>query len=125
MKTLTNKDEINLILYLETCLVDRGGYVENIRMNDVDRDIIKCWTKEGFIQFGRVKFYEIKGTKTHHVQFSDEAWQTAHSCRRIRAERETTTLTEGINPEAIVFSGGEIPIDAKRQDNTSVANDWL
>lgn len=95
------KDEANIILYLETCLVDNRGYIQPARMNDTDWDIMNEWKRKGLIDFGRRLYKDITkyptgagGAKTHWVKFSNEAWQLAHKHRRERAERHTTTLEE-------------------------------
>jgi len=90
-----NKTERSLLIYLETCLVDRTGHVDTRRMNKEDMDIAKKWNEEEFIAFGRLKFHYIEDLQsnppiihaTHWVSFSDKAWELAAQERRARAGR--------------------------------------
>lgn len=84
-----SKNEISLLLYLETCLVDQAGRVGMPQMNQDDIDIAKQWTVEGFIDFGRIKMADIYpgSNRTHYVNFTDEAWTLAHHHRRVRGEK--------------------------------------
>ena len=93
------KDEKNILLYLEACLVDSGGFIQPARMNDTDWEIMSGMKEGGLIDFGRRPYKDIRaystgagGAKTHWVKFSNEAWQLAHKCRRERAERHIATL---------------------------------
>jgi hypothetical protein len=62
MKPLSEftKDEKSQLLYLETRLVDHAGRIDVRRMNDADWEIMHRWKKEGFVDFGRVCFEDIK-----------------------------------------------------------------
>ena len=87
-----NKNDKNLLLYLETCAVDYGGKVNLVHMNKEDRDIAKKWNDEKFISFGRIVFADCVITErlkaiTHWVELSESAWKAAHDERRARATR--------------------------------------
>ena len=88
-----NKDEENLLLYLETCAVDQVGKVESIRMNDLDFDIAERWHNKKLIKFGRLLSSEIQRepvrgrTPTHYVILSDDAWVEVARLRKERAKR--------------------------------------
>ena len=92
------KTENNLLLYLETRLVDHRGLVASAHMNAVDLDIAEAWSKSGFVGFGRRLFKDIEASaktgtpSTHWVAFTDEAWVIVHQARRERAERHVHTL---------------------------------
>ena len=53
MKELT-RDEISLLLYLETRAVDNSGKVGIRHMNADDFTIAQDWHNEGFVQFGEL-----------------------------------------------------------------------
>ena len=90
-----NRIEQSLLLYLETCAVDHGGKVESVRMNEEDHAIARRWTVEGFIIFRRIKFKEIRGTRTHTAALSEPAWEAAHRLRRERVARMAGAALEG------------------------------
>jgi len=91
-----NKDEQNLLMYLETCLVDYRGKVTGARMNSIDFDIAKGWIKDKLIEFQRIPFREINKESpfpvTHTVKFSSKAWEFAQQFRRERAEKSVDTM---------------------------------
>jgi hypothetical protein len=82
-----NKDERSLILYLETCLVDKSGCIDARCVNKDDWNIMEEWRRNSFIKFGRIAEICISGFNTHWVTLSDEAWEIAHLERRRRSER--------------------------------------
>ena len=91
------KDERTLLLYFETCLVDKNGKVNHRRMNSIDFDIAKRWSDEKFITFKRIPYEDIvdrgyHSTNTHQVSFTDEAFTIAHALRKERALRHTPLL---------------------------------
>ena len=87
MRELTKEQE-SLLLYLEARAVDSGGRVAAQHMNADDFEQAEKWTKEGFIEFGRVASnYMNERAGNYWVRLSDEAWQTAHAERRARADR--------------------------------------
>ena len=99
IKNELTKGEKNILLYLETCLVDSRGFIQPARMNDTDWEIMDGMKEGGLIDFGRRLYKDIRaysigagGAKTHWVKFSDQAWQLAHKCRQERGERHVDTL---------------------------------
>lgn len=91
------KNELSLLLYLETRAVDYAGVIDQCKLNDDDRDTLDKWTTEGFVQSGRICFHDIEKMNpnsfkkpTHWVVLSDEAWTAAHAERRARAIRMET-----------------------------------
>lgn len=97
------KDEESLLLFFETCLVDHGGEVKTVHMNDADFAIAGRWHDRGYIAWGRMRGKWIVSQRakavtgpdlrtrstavTHWVRFSGEAWRDAARLRRERAER--------------------------------------
>jgi len=92
------RDEKNLLLYFEACLVDQNGYICGARMNEVDFGIAKRWNEEKFISFGRIPFHDIDQTKsipnTNWVRLTEDAWVIAHQLRKERSERMIKKLEE-------------------------------
>jgi len=93
-----NKDEISLLIFFETCLVDTyGGKVKGAMMNEIDMNIAEKFERLGLIQFERIPFKEMERLRkklimstpyTHTVRFIDEdAWTLVYKWRRERAER--------------------------------------
>lgn len=83
-----NAQELNLLLYLETCAVDQAGRVDSRRVNDEEREIIRSWAGEGLLLgFGRISSDGVHRAGTQWVRLSDTAWAAAHAERRARAER--------------------------------------
>lgn len=80
-------DERSLLLYLETCAVDRGGKVDQRRLNDQDRKTLDHWNKTKFVQFGRIAFDYVTEDAQSWCCLSEEAWEIAHDLRKARAER--------------------------------------
>ena len=94
------KDERSLLLFFETCAVDRAGKVDTRRMNDDDMKIGSAWNENDFVRFGRIKFTDISKPPsrllpnyTHWCELSEEAWKEAHKERRARAERMAKKIT--------------------------------
>lgn len=89
------RDERNLLLYLETCEVDRQGLVDARKMNREDFDIAMRWNEGGFLRFGRLKMDELRSLygannakaaeSTYYVRLGDDAWAAAAVLRRRRA----------------------------------------
>ena len=90
--------ERSLLLFFETCLVDRAGAIDTRRMNDDDFEIAERWNAEGFVRFGRVKAKDLTETRSHWVEFAEPAWQAAHLERRTRATRVAANRTWERNP---------------------------
>src|SRR6266852_5007231 len=82
-----SKDELSLLLFLETRAVDHGGKVQTAHMNAGDFEIAKKWNKKGFILFGRVRHRDITQGGSHWCQLSEAAWEAAHAERKTRAAR--------------------------------------
>lgn len=86
------KEEVSLLLYLETRVVDHAGRVDLRHMNEGDIEIVTKWNKEGFVKFGRIdskdKFLQYG---THWCQLSDKAWSEAYLERRAKADRTWAT----------------------------------
>jgi hypothetical protein len=81
------KEELSLLLYIETCAVDRGGKVQGVRMNAEDFAIARRWTEAGFIRFGRLPASQCDQHGSHAVILSDEAWKIAAGERKRRAAK--------------------------------------
>jgi len=94
LKQLT-KEEMSLLLFLETQAVDFGGLINTVHMNGNDHNILSDWTENGFVESGRVCFEDIEKynlatqvkRKTMWVRLSQEAFDMAHAERKTRAER--------------------------------------
>jgi hypothetical protein len=99
------KDERNLLLYFEDCMVNQMGCVQPSRMNDIDFDIAKDWHDDKFISFVRCPFAFIEkdrrdrvgGSYTHLVLLSNDAWKIAHILREARGNRQFSSLVEKRN----------------------------
>jgi hypothetical protein len=90
-----SKDELSLLLYLETRAVDYGGRVDTRRIKDEDFVTAKHWDKDGFIIFKRRNGRVVtRDGSSHQVTLSDEAWTLAHAERRTRCERITAKCKE-------------------------------
>ena len=91
----------NLLLYLETCMVDHGGAFRWNKIGD-DEKFLNEYQEEGMIRYGRMPFKEIEkmrynlgpaGPFTHVItEFSEKAWILAHKLRRERASRLSAAL---------------------------------
>ena len=83
------RDQIGVLLYLETCMVDQQGRCQSMRMNDADFKAIEKFKAGGLLDFGRIAFKEIPrgSATTHWVTFTDAAWTLVHLLRRQRADR--------------------------------------
>ena len=76
-----DRDETSLLLYMEACLVDNRGKMNNTKLNDEDRLNMNHWRQLGFVK-----------TSGLWVEFTEEAWRLAHQLRRERAERHVDTI---------------------------------
>lgn len=92
--TLT-KAQRSMLVYAESCLVDQGGLLQAIRMNDDDYAALKHFADQGLLQYGRIPFKALEtlahpsaGPLTHWVTFTDEGWALAHQLRRRLASME-------------------------------------
>jgi hypothetical protein len=90
------RNELSLLLYFETQATDYGGTLESVRMNAEDMALARHWSDEGFIQFGRIAFHDIKRhsgvARDYWVVLTDAAWEQAHKERRARCDRVMATL---------------------------------
>lgn len=106
MKTLETMTRVerSLLLFLETCAVDRGGRIASEKMNAEEVAIAKQWNEEGFIHYGRISSGHLNRLAGNHWCFlSDEAWQLAAEERKARALRMwdgRQWLKAGENPES-------------------------
>lgn len=84
-----NKVEKSLILFLETCCVDRSGGVNLQHMNGEDINIAKGWDEIGFISFKRIasEFLPRPNDSTYDCLLSADAWAVVSQLRMERAER--------------------------------------
>lgn len=87
------RDERNALLYAETCVVDYGGLLEGIRMNEDDHRALDEFQAEGLLTWGRIPgtlLTSFSRQVTHWVTFTDGAWTLANRLRRARAEKPNT-----------------------------------
>lgn len=90
------KDEKSLLVFFETRVVDYSGGVNTQYMNPTDMEIAKKWNESGFCKFGRISSEFISGDApkvqrgTHWCKLSDDAFETAHKLRKLRADRGWT-----------------------------------
>jgi hypothetical protein len=86
-------DERSLLLFFESCAVDRAGRVGSLHMNAEDFAIAERWHAAGFVEFGRLTSRHIRppsggrAALTHWCHLSDAAWAEAAAERRARAGR--------------------------------------
>lgn len=83
---MTNQ-ELSLLLFFETVVVDQWCRFNTAHLNDDDNEIAKRWHDEGYIKSGRIVFEDIKSQKTHWVELSAQAWMDAHAERFARGQR--------------------------------------
>ena len=89
MKTLEamTKDERSLLLFMESCAVEKSGRVKAVHMNADDLKTAEQWNKEGFVKFGRIALEDISEFGSNWCRLSEEAWQLAFAERKDRANR--------------------------------------
>lgn len=93
--TTLTRNEKSVLLYAETCVVDRSGLMVGARMNEADIAALKKFQEAGALVFGRIPFHCIPTLhhdgpgleSTHWVTFNEDAWTAAHALRRVRAEQ--------------------------------------
>lgn len=90
-KTAMDRPELSLLLYLESCATDYGGRVNHKHLNTEDFIIVRRWTKQGFIRFGRIKFADVNRQGAHWVELSEDAISAAHAERRARLDHMLKT----------------------------------
>jgi len=98
------KAQQSVLLYAESCMVDRSGLLEGIRMNQEDLDALKALQAEGVLTYGRIPSVLLEppnrmGGATHWVSFTDAAWEFAHTLRR---ERGTRVSQKRLDIDALV-----------------------
>ena len=86
----------NLLMYLETCMVDYGGRFRWNKIGD-DEKFLEELKEEGLIGYSRLPLKEIEkhrydlgsaGPFTHIItMFTEDAWTRATELRRARAAR--------------------------------------
>ncbi len=113
----------NLLIYLESRMVDNNGLVDTRHMNDADVDIAKEWDKIGYIRFGRLKVAEMQRLgperdppdydgSTHYVRLSVAAWVDAHAERHARSLRMVDKFeVDNFQPEGLVQAPEENDLD--------------
>jgi len=89
MSKRLSRQQLSLLLYLETCAVDHTGLVDQRKMNAADFRKANEWNKSGFVKFGRICSKDIGWLMpyTHWCEFSEDAWTATHSERKARANR--------------------------------------
>lgn len=95
-KSLT-RDEISLLLYLDTCAVDHGGMLDQRKMNAADRDTLARWAAEKYVETGRRCFDDGGGNWVH---LPPETMADAHLARAARAEAAWQTRAWRTTAEA-------------------------
>lgn len=78
------RQQRSLLLYLETRAVDSHGRVDVQHMNADDMAQARAWAGCSFIGFGRIVHAHATSSGTYWVQFTDAAWDAAHTLRRLR-----------------------------------------
>lgn len=95
------KDQMSLLLYLETRCVDHSGVIPPRGINDAERQQIDQWASSGFLQFYRVRSADlVRAGGGIAVVLSAEAIATAHAERIARAARmwaQRSWMTTGEN----------------------------
>lgn len=86
MVELTAK-ELNLLLYLEHCLVDQFGRLEAIRMNQDDWDVVEKMKDHITIIRGMSPTVNGKHYTHRIIKYDDVAWEMTHAERKARAKR--------------------------------------
>ena len=96
-KNELTKDELSLLLYLETRAVDQSGIVDTKHINETDFEIAHRWDKQGFITFKRWTQRDSLGDikqLTYITTLSNEAWVAVAQERQARAKRLYEKTTE-------------------------------
>lgn len=82
-----SKTQRSILLYAESCLVDHGGLLEGVRMNNADHAELAAFKADGLLDFGRIPGKLLGNGKTHWVVFTEQAWALAAGCRKLRSEQ--------------------------------------
>ena len=105
------KDDKSLLLYLETCAVDKEGKVDSRKMNEIDHGIAKCWDEAGFIVYRRMPaktfMNERAGIEAHYltyyVMLAAEARKLAHTLREVKEARGVERLACQLEDHGILM----------------------
>ena len=86
------RQELSLLLFLETCAVDHGGAIDGRHMNEDDFDIAEGWSRSGFVEFGRIYSKDVQNrphgrSRSHWCRLSDRAFVAASHERKARSSR--------------------------------------
>lgn len=86
------KDELSLLLYLESVAVDHAGRITDTRMNAEDWKNLKAWTESGYVASGRIASNYVTMSDqlrrtSQWVVLSDKAHEDVAAERKARAER--------------------------------------
>ena len=101
------REELSLLLYLESCAVDSSGAVDGRRMNADDFTTADRWNQTGYVEFGRICAADLRVGGSHWCKLSDAAWIDVHVERRARAERLWERRSWRSTEEARAATGGE------------------
>jgi hypothetical protein len=95
-----SRAERSLLLYLETCAVDKGGIVAACHMNAEDFATARAWHKTGFLRFSRIPT-ELRdvlpaayAVANHVVEFNYSSFVCAHVERLRRAQRSQADVVQ-------------------------------
>lgn len=107
------RQQLSLLLYLETCAVDRGGRVDLRRMNAAEVELAKSWANAGFLEFGRIASEDVDDRGSMYVRLSNSAFNIAHEGRKARAAKGWETrqykTTGEKRQQAVEIEGPECP----------------
>jgi hypothetical protein len=81
------RDQLSLLLYLESRAVDHGGIVDTSRMNERELQVARDWADDDFIRFGILSRAFARRDQNAAVELSKDAFAAAHAERRARAQR--------------------------------------
>ena len=87
------KEQLNLLLYLETAAVDYSGRINPERLNKPDNDQLAAWKEAGFLDYGRICAADINRDGSMWVRLSPDATSLALAERRARANRKWENRT--------------------------------
>lgn len=84
------RNEISLLLYLETCAVDHCGRIDVRRLNEDDLRILRRWDsvrRNWLVRSGRIVAADCHASESMWCRLSRRAFRLAHAERLARAER--------------------------------------
>lgn len=82
-----DRDQKSLLLYLESCAVDKSGRLENEKLNAIDMENLDIWKEAGFLEWGRICYEDVTGKSSFWCQLSEDAISMAHKLRWERIHR--------------------------------------